>query len=235
MTKKAEESDQEVVKEELPAPTFTSPSDDSQTNSQPVDLDTIADRVAAKLQPTIVKAVQSVKDKRFSDMEKQKGSVGSNSTLETLERLGVDIPPDVRDQLTLEMRLSALESVSSEQPSEAPVATQTEDWSKVIDNVGLDDRIPEVIELINGTYSGIDQFELAAYKLKDKLSNATPLPPEQQAILNSGKPPVASALTDDEVRAKEAELDELFKEPTKYAKRIEKLEEELEPYWPEPK
>ena len=235
MTKNTEESGQEVENQESPAPTFSSPSADSQKNSQPVDASALAKEVAAILKPTIDRQVQSVKDKRFSQLEKQQAPVGGNSTLEQLERLGVDIPADVRDQLTLENRLAALERGSSVQTSVAPVAEQTVDWSKVIDDVGLDDRIPEVAELIKGTYENLDKFKLAAYELNAKLSNAKPLPPEQQAILNSGKPATATAYTDDEVREKEAELGELYKNPTKYAKRIANLEEDLEPYWTEPK
>ena len=231
MTKNTEESDQEVVNEELPAPKFTSPSGDSQS-SQPVDVSSLAKEVAELLRPTIATTVQSVKDKRFSELDKIKESMSGNSTLETLQSLGVEITPEIKDRL-LWQRLDALEKqgVSSGQQSAAPVVTQTADWSKVIDNVGLDDRIPEVIELINGTYNDIDHFELAARRLKDKLSNATPLPAAQQAILSSGKPQTSSALTDEEVRAKEAELQELYRVPSKYSKRIAMLEEELEPYW----
>ena len=224
MTENTEESGQEVGNKELPTPTFSSPSDDSQL-SQSVDTNALAKQVADLLAPDIAKQVQSVKDKRFSKLEKT-----GNSTLETLEKLGVTIPDGVRDQLSLEMRLTALENVSSEPTSVAQVAAKAEDWSSVINEVGLDSRVPEVVNFIGGTFRDTDDFELQARRLKDKLSNATPLPPEQQAILQGNKVQT-DAFTDAEVAEKEAELSELFRSPSKYKKRIEKLEKELEPYW----
>ena len=235
MTKNTEESGQEVVEKESPAPTFTSPSDDSQTNSQPTDVSQIAKEVAELLAPNIAKQVQSVKDKRFSQLEQKKETVGSTTSMETLEALGVEITPEIKDKLLMQ-RIAALEKkgVSPEQLSVAPVVERAAGWSEVIDEVGLDDRMPEVVDLINGTYDNLDKFKIAAFELNAKLSNATPLPPEQQAILDSGKPATATAYTDEEVREKEAELALLQKNPTKYAKRIDRLYEELEPYWPDP-
>ena len=104
MTGTTEESGQEVVKEESPAPKFTSPSADSQTNSQTIDQNALAEQVAKLLQPTIAKQVQSVKDKRFSELEKAK----SNPTLDKLSAMGVTIPDNVRESMEMEMRFEAL-------------------------------------------------------------------------------------------------------------------------------
>lgn len=220
----------ESVEEKTPTPTFSQPSDDSQKSA--VDIKSLAAEVAELLQPTIEKNVQSVKDKRFADIEKKLGAIDPN-TLEYLQSQNVDIPQSVIDDMR-EQRIRNLENQLAGQaprPSQGKVVeVKAEDWSKVIDEEGLDAKNPEVIKFLRGEFRDLDDFELKAHRLAKSLKDNNPTPPEQKASGQGAAPP--QALTDDQIKQETATLNMMYKQPTRFKKEIKELEAKLEPYLP---
>ncbi len=176
------ESRPEVVSQEPPTPKFTEPSADSSTST--VDMDALAERLAARMMPTVEKLVQSQKDKRFSDIEKRLDAAG----LKELEDLGVSIPDNVKQEYRFRDMQKKLEQLSAPVQEASPGRGATSDSAKVsevIKESGLDANTPEVISLLSGQYRNIDHFTAEAYKLKMRLANR-PTPDASAAPAQSG-------------------------------------------------
>lgn len=157
---------QPEVNQELPTPKFTESAGVSATSA--FDPKEIAKQVAEILRPDIEKTIQSTKDKRIAKLEKAVG-------LEELEQLGATIPENVKAEYRnrqLEERLQAIEQSTSPKPtSQGSGTVQANEWSKVIEQVGLDLKAPETISLLRGEYRNIDHFTAEAYKLRDNIKS----------------------------------------------------------------
>lgn len=203
------ESGQVQEKAELPVPTFSEKSADSQVS---IDPQALAKQVAELLRPNFEKMAQSTKDKRIAKLEKAVGGLAE------LEALGVAIPPEVK----LEMRLRDLEQSSVSTPvSQGSGKVETQEWSKIIDEIGLDLKATETIEFLRGEYRNLDHFEAEANRLKRRL-DSKPNPSLETSPTLSGRKPVEK--NNDSLLA---ELQLLQKTPLKNPKRMAEIEEAL--------
>lgn len=210
--------------EELPTPSFSQP-DASQTNS---DADAIVSKLTPILEQLVDRKVQSVKDKRFSEIEKVLG--GRSKLLAELEASGVEISKDVRSEL----RMRDLEEQLSQQParptqvSDAGPSQQRQAVTEAVAELtryGLSSNDPQFIELLRGQYSNPDAFK--AKVTGYVLGKVAPQPPPSPAGLVQS--PAASTSKGNDVGPLIAELSVWQKEPTKYkaqiAQRVKDLNE----------
>lgn len=151
------ESGQEQVNQGLPTPTFTETSAGSSTSS--VDTEALIEAVLNRLTPQLEKKLQSTKDKRIANIEKQLGI----RDLEELEAMGATIPESVK----LEHRLRQLEGTRQSTPPQAQTPTSpgsganltAQDVAEVVKKFQLDANDPDVIGALRGTYRNRDHFE----------------------------------------------------------------------------
>ncbi len=218
MTTETKVGGEEQVNEEVPTPKFTETSRDSATSAlDPVE---IAKQVADILRPDFEKMAQSTKDKRIAALEKKVGSLAE------LEEMGVTIPENVKTeyrQRELDQRIKELESrgTASTQNSQGSGKVETSEWSRIIDEVGLDTKSPEYIGFMRQEFRNLDHFEAEANRLKRRM-DSKPNPSIETSPSLNGKLPVQK---DD--AALLAELQELQKTPTKNQKRMAEIEEKL--------
>lgn len=180
MTDQTPESGAEGASAGLPTPTFESPSPDSSTSG--FDAKALAKEVAELLMPEIDRKIQSTKDKRIAQLEKQYGS------LSELEELGVSIPENVKQEYRLrqiESKLQAPVQASSQGRGENPDGAQA---LAVLNELELDTRSPEVAALMGGKFKDITHFTAEAAKLKVRQLKA-PNPTPAQAPAAQGQTP----------------------------------------------
>lgn len=172
-----------TVDEGVPTPTFT-----EKTDSPTSNVDELAKKVAELLSPTIENKVKSLQDKRFSSIEKKLGG------LEELEQLGATIPESVKTEYRnreLNQRLEEIEKRTSSSPqtnSQGSGKVEANEWSRVIEEVGLDLKSPETISFLRGEYRNVDHFTAEAYKLRDKIKSQ-PKPSIETSPSVTGKSP----------------------------------------------
>jgi hypothetical protein len=167
-----------VAPQPLPKPTFTEAPVSSTSGP---DVETLAEKVAAKLRPDFEKIAQSTKDKRIAKLEKAMG-VGD---LAELEEMGATIP----DPVKWEYRFRQLEQQNVRQESGGTgLQSDGDSVSKVIQETGLDANRPEVLDLLRGQYRNMDHFAREAYALSKRLST-------RSAPNLSSAPPVTSDST----------------------------------------
>jgi hypothetical protein len=163
--------------EELPVPSFSEKGDSSTSSGA----DDLVSKLIAQLEPLIDKKVQSVKDKRFSEIEKVLG--GRDRMLAELEASGVTIPKEVRQ----EMRLRELEERLTQSPaqpaqprddgSSQATAAVTEAIAELKGN-GLTTDDPAFIEILRGRYASREAFDLQVQRyINQKLRPAKPANP----------------------------------------------------------
>lgn len=105
------------------------------------------------------------------------------------------------------------------------------DVAKVIAETGLSAQDPEVIAAFAGkNFSNPLEAQVAAWKLAAQ--KATKPQPSDADAATPPAQKTSRGLTDAEVSDKAAKLNALYKSPTKNAKEIKALEQELEPYLP---
>jgi hypothetical protein len=153
------ESDQSG-EQELPTPSFS----DQVTSSTSTGADEIVSKLLPQLEQIIERKVQSVKDKRISEIEKALG--GRSKILAELEEAGVPITKEVR----AEMRIRELEERLTQpptQPAQAVDAGPSTQKAAVTDAIaelskyGLSSNDPGFIELLRGKYQNRDAFDKA--------------------------------------------------------------------------
>jgi hypothetical protein len=153
------ESDQSG-EQELPTPSFS----DQATSSTSTGADEIVSKLLPQLEQIIERKVQSVKDKRISEIEKALG--GRSKILAELEEAGVPITKEVR----AEMRIRELEERLTQpptQPAQAVDAGPSTQKAAVTDAIaelskyGLSSNDPGFIELLRGKYQNRDAFDKA--------------------------------------------------------------------------
>ena len=214
MTDAVPESGAEVVEQGTPTPTFTEPSPASSTSVP--DAKSLAKEVAELLRPDFEKLAQSAKDKRFDKIEKQMDALG----LSELQEMGVEIPENVQQ----EMRIRALERRAPVQEvSRGSGAPQNSDEvSKVINELQLDANTPEVIRLLSGQYRNLDHFRAEASMLKMRqLQSPQPNPAAAPAMTGGGG---GGKIDPEALYAKKLEL---YRSPTKNKAAIAEIDKQL--------
>jgi len=145
--------------QELPTPQFSN----DVTSSTSTDADAIVSKLTPILEQLVEKKVQSTKDKRISKIEKALG--GRLDLLAELEGEGVEIPKDLRMQMQirdLEERLTQ----PKEQPAQPRDVGTSSGQTAVADAIAalkeneLDANDPAFIELLRGTYTSREAFDL---------------------------------------------------------------------------
>jgi hypothetical protein len=146
--------------QELPTPSFS----DQATSSTSSGADDIVSKLLPQLEQMIERKVQSVKDKRISEIEKALG--GRSKILAELESEGVNIPKDVRTTMQireLEERL-AQQTAQPAQKVDDGSSTQkaaVQDAIAKLSEFGLSSNDPAFIELLRGKYANRDAFDKA--------------------------------------------------------------------------
>ena len=216
---------------DLPSPTFS----DQATSSPSVDADSIVSKLLPQLEQIIERKVQSTKDKRISQLEK--ALTGRGQVLAELESEGVTISKEVR----AEMRIRELEDRLAQQsnpPVPQSVDGSTQQRTAVTDAIatmkqyGLDANDAGFIELLRGNYPNRDAFDKAV--LSHVVSRLAPQKPAEpsgvvQAPATSGA--TSNKLNDAQLQQKLRQLNDMYRQPSKFKKEIAALEQELEPYW----
>lgn len=175
MSEQTLESGQEPVDSGVPTPTFTEVSADSKVSTN--DPGAIARQVMELIRPEIERVAQSTKDRRFDKIEKAMG-------LSELESLGATIPENVKQEMRfreLENKLSQPQQTQT--PSRQGGDVSATEWSRVIEEAGLDLKSPDTIQLLRGQYRNLDHFSAEAFRLKSRLEKSpNPNPATQSSI-----------------------------------------------------
>lgn len=209
--------------QELPTPEFSEKGDSSTST----DADVIVSKLTPILEKIVEQKVQSVKDKRFSEIERVLG--GRSKVLAELKELGQSVPDNVLSELRLreiEERLSQ----SPAQPVQAGVdgstpqkTAATEAIAELKEN-GLSENDPAFIELLRGRYSSRAEFDLKVQRyINGKLKPQKPASVADVVQGPAGSPP---AKPDAQVLI--AKLQGYQKFPTRYGKEIEETVKQLE-------
>ena len=207
---------------ELPTPSF------SETGGSPTS--TGADEIVSKLTPIleqiVERKVQSVKDKRFSEIEKALGA--RQRVLAELESDGVSIPKEVRTQMQLRELEERLAQATG-QPASPNVDGSTSQKAAVTEAItelkehGLATDDPDFIEILRGRYASRAEFDLKVQKyINRKLRPTKPANPAD--VVQS---PAARGASTVDVEKLTARLMELSKQPSKYAKEIAEIGDQL--------
>ena len=113
----------------------------------------------------------------------------------------------------------------SSTPTPGTGASGAVDAAKVVAEYGLDLKDPQVALLLNNRYESVEQAELAVAR-HIKAQRSAPSPNQAQAPAPIGGAQSGS-LSNVEIEAKATELKMLYKNPTKHAAQIARLEKEL--------
>jgi hypothetical protein len=208
---------------ELPIPTFS----ETGASSTSTDADAIVSKLTPILEQIVERKVQSVKDKRFSEIEKALG--GRAKMLAELEEMGTEIPKDVRSELRirdLEERLTQ----ASPQPVQVGDNGLSQQKAAVTDAIAelnkydLDSNNAGFIEILRGKYPNREAFDLNVQRyVVSKLAPQKPANPAD--VVQS---PVTAGATGNNAADKIAQLQQLQKTPTRNRAQIEKLTKELD-------
>lgn len=209
--------------EELPTPSFSEQGASSTSNGA----DEIVSKLTPLLEQIVERKVQSVKDKRFSEIEKVLG--GRDKMLAELESEGVNIPKEVRTQMQIRELQERL-AQQSPQPAQADVDGSTSQKAAVTDAIaelqkyGLTSNDPAFLELLRGKYANRSEFDLKVQRhIVGKLA-----PPKPANPADVVQPPATNQASTPDVSSKIARLGELQKQPTKYKAEIAQLVTELD-------
>ena len=219
------ESGSEPAIQGLPIPKIEGASTASPTSG--VDMEALAEKVAAKLRPDFEKVAQSTKDKRIAAIEKKLGTVD----LAELEQMGVPITEGVKT----EYRFRQLEKqLQTELPSQSqPPASKgngaeltANDVSEVMQRFKLDANDAEVLEKLRGTYENRYHFEATMANVALARANKTTPTPAATTTLSgsAGK----TVMNEAQAEVKYGELGDLLRNPTLNAAKIKALTTELE-------
>ena len=186
-----------------------------------------ADQLLKQVEVLIEKKVQSVKDRRFDEMDKRLG--GAEAVLERVKDL---IPAEKFNELKKDLEFEDLKRrVYGDEPKPVAVASAAIDVAKVASEYGLKADDPEFVAAFSSrkyTDEKDARLDLVTFAYKQATK---PQPSDADAASPpSGAP--KKAMTQSEIDTKAATLTALYKSPTKNAKQIAILEKELEPYLP---
>ena len=208
--------------QELPTPEFSESGVSSTSNGA----DEIVSKLLPHLEQIIERKVQSTKDKRISEIEKVLG--GRNKILAELENEGVSIPKEVRTQMQLRELEERLAQATG-QPASPNVDGSTSQKAAVTEAItelkehGLATDDPDFIEILRGRYASRAEFDLKVQKyINRKLRPTKPANPAD--VVQS---PAARGASTVDVEKLTARLMELSKQPSKYAKEIAEIGDQL--------
>jgi len=145
--------------QELPTPEFS----ESGVSSTSTGADEIVSKLTPILEQIVERKVQSVKDKRFSEIEKALG--GRAKLLAELEGAGVSIPKEVQSELRLR-ELEERIAQTSTQPAQVSDAGPSQQKAAVTEAIAelkkydLDPNDAGFIELLRGKYANRAEFDL---------------------------------------------------------------------------
>ena len=190
-----------------------------------------ADQLLKQLEPLIEKKVQSVKDRRFDDMDKRLG--GAETVLERVKEL---IPAEKFNELKKDLEFEELKRrVYGEQPQTSVPVTGTQqaiaavDTAKVFSLLNLPENA-ETTALKARTYGSEAEVAVAALRYMEA-QKSKPTPTNADVPTPQGSPP-PSTPDAKAVEAKIAQLNKMYKAPTRYKSEIATLEKELEAHLP---
>lgn len=212
--------------QDLPTPEFS----EQATSSTSSGADEIVNKLLPHLEQMIEKKVQSVKDKRFSEIEKVLG--GRSKLLAELEEAGVPITKEVR----AEMRIRELEerlTQPNNQPAQERVDGSTQTRTAATDAIAelkkyeLSPNDPEFLALLRGKYQNRAEFDLAVSRhVVGKLAPQKP-PNPADVVQSPATSPSTGKLSEAAADQKYAELGALLRSPTANATKIANLKKEL--------
>lgn len=201
-----------------------SPTSAGQNVQQPSSLS--EEELLKRLEPLIDKKVQSVKDRRIAELEKQVS--GFQSVLERFKGL---VPDDKLREIQKDLEFEDLKQkvYGTEKQTSEPVAgsqqmSAADLASSIIAKAQLDANVPEVIELIRTAGNDPVEFAIKAGELKARMANK-PAPTAANAPVLQTSTGSGEAWN---FEAKNARFRELQKFPSKHKDEIKKLKQELE-------
>lgn len=215
----------ETPETKLPQPKFSEPSASSTSAPASSNTQPFTEAQLAQLEGIIEKRVQSVKDKRFSDLERSNSEL--SRVVADLKGRGVALPPDLETQYQVETLVK--QELSRQQPVDKSMSSQEKafDYMGVLKDYGLDTNDPEVLKLVGGTYTNEAHFTreaglLAVRKAKASTPSSSTEPPVSSTVV-----PTPVALTDAEKSTLDLKLRGYYKQPIRFAKEIKELEKKL--------
>jgi hypothetical protein len=212
----------------LPQPKFSEQPASPTSAASPELISAISQALVPTIEEVIERKFKSTTDKRFSKLEK--GDSVLKEVLATLKSQNVAIPPEVeRDFQIREYIDERLKTVVPEQGKSIPEAGTSQaqtnfDIVSELKSFDLDANDPAVLKIVSTQHRNPDHLraDLATFALGQ--SKQTPSETLSAAPTGGAK---TSKLTDEDIEAKSAKLNELYKTPTVSAAEIKKLEAEL--------
>jgi hypothetical protein len=187
-------------------------------------------RIEAKVLAAIQgdpRVVKSTSDKIMNSLKKDKGFKDFLEEYRDMTSKGM-----TEKEIELEARLREIESrgsssTTNQSPGKAVEQVASDPVKIVISALGLNENDPEVTGILLGgdLIEKVAQLGSLAERKKKALSNPAIVSQPAGGGASTGK------MSDREVQEKSTRLRDLYKQPTKYAGEIKKLEAELETAW----
>lgn len=176
-----------------PTPTFSEPSGDQPT-SPGTDLDAVSARFEKLLDTrleSLERRLQSQKDKRWSELERQYGDLGEiRHALEAAKEGSTEegIILDILAQRAAAQRPSDQPSSGFQPAPPAGNRAQTarDEARDILRAAGIDENSPEVTELMRGTYRNADHFLAETYRFAQRRQGRAAQPASPAAVLAPG-------------------------------------------------
>lgn len=158
--------------QETPKPVIGSENSQASSTSElsPEMVSALSKALTPNIEDIVKRAVQSTKDKRFSDLEKNASAMQKVLTL--LNDNGVQIPPAVAQNLRMSELEDAINEIrSGNQRQDTGMSGQQVnqeggfDAQQYVRDLGLDFNDPDVLGLLSGRYANQYHFEAEASKL----------------------------------------------------------------------
>jgi hypothetical protein len=229
MTENTVESGQEPGAEELPKPSYqeqpaaepTSPATQSSVTLSREDLESLIDA-------TVEKKVQSTKDKRWSNVEKQYGKL--SDLQKTLEEAGAD--PAKSEKILEARRIQQLEErieqLSSSQPAPIPGKSEADEaYEKVkgiISQAELNNN-PRILEALSATYKDPSEMSVAVTSIVLEEVTGKPQATEASKVTPSSSKPSGTLTQQQAEQALSAELENLNPDPEAIRAAAKQMEE----------
>lgn len=221
------DSTPEAGKQAPPTPALSSPSVDKPNSanspSQSLNADDLIEKLLAhpKFKPRLDAAVQSVKDKRFAELERAKMYLDAN---------GQDVAKARREMLMdeVESQLLAKENGGTvpSQPVQGDLQAKT---AKLTAQFGIADNDPELTQLVNSRQwsSEFEWLEAVSTLGARRLRGETPPPPGSLVPDGGSGAPAVLADKATQLETYTRELKNLTEQPTLNFNRIVEIKEKM--------
>mgnify|MGYP001176771704 CR=1 FL=1 len=184
----------------LPQPTFSESPASSPSALTPDQISAFSAGLKPIIEEIVERKVQSVKDKRFSLLEKGESSL--TEALAQLKQQGVTIPPHIEQQFEVKAyvdRMLAERGVATagDKSMSNAGANQTGNFNVVeeLNMLGLSTNDADVVKLVGGQYRNADHFRAEAAKLALKKSRPSN-PSDTLSPAPTGSPVVQPGATE---------------------------------------